>query len=252
MQKIFGYLAAALLILLALIGPAVYKQKITGSGQPGPDTTLTQPRAPSPGGSPATGGRPENTGDQKPLENQTPVSITTGKNIDGNAVTGGERAAAPAGSPGVTTASPQTGGAIASGVTGLAGNQANDKGAPAPPAAEGHRVHVAIVGMKGQLLFGPATVTVNKNNRWGLTALGVLEATGLKYSLAPGYGNFVQSIAGQANKGMCGWMYKVNDEAPMVAASEKNVNPGDKVIWWYSESLNNAGPTWEGLKEAAP
>ncbi|AKX94240.1 hypothetical protein MTHERMOG20_01730 [Moorella thermoacetica] len=252
MQKKIGYLAAALVVLLALIGPAVSKQGISPGRQPGPDTTLSQSRAPSPGGSPAADGRPENTGDQKSSETQTPASITAGKQAGGSAVNGGANAAAPAGSPGVTPSSPQTGGAIASGVTGLAGNQANDKGAPAPPAAEGYQVHVAIVGMKGQLLFGPTTVTVNKNNRWGLTALGALEATGLKYSLAPGYGNFVQSIAGQANKGMCGWMYKVNDEAPMVAASEKKVNPGDKIIWWYSESINNAGPTWEGLKEAAP
>jgi hypothetical protein len=34
----------------------------------------------------------------------------------------------------------------------------------------------------------------------------------------PVYGNFVQSIAGQANKGMGGWMYKVNNETPLVAA----------------------------------
>ncbi len=40
----------------------------------------------------------------------------------------------------------------------------------------------------------------------------------LKYSMNPVYGNFVQSIAGQANKGMGGWMYKVNNETPLVAA----------------------------------
>ncbi|OIQ56537.1 hypothetical protein MOTE_23430 [Moorella thermoacetica] len=242
MQKKIGYLVAALLVLLALIGPAVSKQGISPGRQPGPDPTLSQSRAPSPGGSPAADGRPENT--------QTPASITAGKQAGGSAVNGGAHAAAPAGSNAVTPASPQTGKATA---TGPDGNQAhNDVGARAAAAAEGCQVYVAIIGMKGQVLFGPATVTVNKNGRWGLTALGALDATGLKYSLAPGYGNFVQSIAGQTNKGPCGWMYKVNDEAPMVAASEKKVNPGDKVIWWYSESINNAGPTWNGLKEAAP
>jgi hypothetical protein len=51
---------------------------------------------------------------------------------------------------------------------------------------------------------------------------------------------------------MCGWMYKINNETPMVAASEKKINSGDKIIWWYSESIDNPGPAWEDLEGSAP
>ncbi|TYP54200.1 DUF4430 domain-containing protein [Thermosediminibacter litoriperuensis] len=111
------------------------------------------------------------------------------------------------------------------------------------------RVEIAVVGKEGRVLYGPGTVTVKENNRWGLTALGALDSTGIDYKTGKGYDGFVVSIAGQANKGMAGWMYSVNDEVPMVAASEKKIEPGDRIIWWYNESINNPPPTWESLAE---
>ena len=248
MPKRIGYLAAALVILLALIGPVVYKQEISSTGQRGAGNVLTPTQAPLPAGNLAAGSPAENT--------QTPTAITTGKNTGDNGVTAGGKTAAADDSSSVTASPPKIGGQDASGAAPPAAPGSDHAGSEnniqAPSAAGGCQVDIAIVGMRGQNLFGPAAVTVNKNNKWGLTALGALEATGLKYSMSPVYGNFVQSIAGQANKGMCGWMYKVNNETPMVAASEKKVNPGDKIIWWYSESMNNPGPTWEGLKAASP
>ncbi|AKX96880.1 Ig-like, group 2 [Moorella thermoacetica] len=108
----------------------------------------------------------------------------------------------------------------------------------------GCTVDIAVVGRNGELLYGPGAVTVSKDGRWGLTALGALEATGLPYEEA---GGFVKSIAGQANSGMNGWMYKVNGSVPMVSASQEIVRDGDQVIWWYSMDLNSPGPTWDSL-----
>jgi hypothetical protein len=111
------------------------------------------------------------------------------------------------------------------------------------------RVEIAVVGRESRLLYGPATVAVKENNRWGLTALGALDSTGIEYKTSLVYGGFVISIAGQANKGMSGWMYSVNNQVPMAAASEKKIKPGDRIIWWYSESVNNPSPSWESLVE---
>ena len=108
----------------------------------------------------------------------------------------------------------------------------------------GCTVNIAVVGRNGELLYGPGAVTVSKDGRWGLTALGALEATGLPYEEDNG---FVKSIAGQANSGMNGWMYKVNGSVPTVSASQKIVRDGDQVIWWYSMDINSPGPTWDSL-----
>jgi hypothetical protein len=117
-------------------------------------------------------------------------------------------------------------------------------GGQTPGEADSCTVYVAVVGQDGNLLFGPDSVVVDKNGRWGLTALGTLDATGLWYSAA---GGFVSSIAGQSSSGMNGWMYKVNGVVPMLAASDKSIADGDRVIWWYSKDMNSSGPDWDDL-----
>lgn len=115
-------------------------------------------------------------------------------------------------------------------------------------------VEVAVVGEQGEILFGPARVTVSPDNKWGLTALGALEATGLRYMThdvyyqTSKYHNFVVCVEGQANEGMSGWMYRVNEEIPLRAANEKKIEPGDRVIWWYSPGVGSPAPSWENLK----
>ena len=118
-----------------------------------------------------------------------------------------------------------------------------------PPAADEYTVDIAVVGKDGELLFGPGTVFISKTGNWGLTALGALHATGLSYVHD---GGFVKSIAGQANSGMSGWMYKVNNAVPGSIASEYRVYQGDRVIWWYSTDPNSSGPTWDNLVKAIP
>lgn len=123
-----------------------------------------------------------------------------------------------------------------------------------PPVRENHEeeesgivVGTAVIGKDGELLYGPGEVALKEENRWGITALGALEATGLPYVMSTRYPDFVIAVAGQYNKGQSGWMYKVNDEVPLVAASQKTVQEGDRVIWWYSTSLQAPPPSWEQL-----
>lgn len=117
------------------------------------------------------------------------------------------------------------------------------------PAASGEAtvVSIAVIGRDGELLYGPAKVKVAKENTWGITALGALDATGLPYTIPPRYTDFVDSIAGQRNRGQAGWMYSVNGEIPAVAAAKKPVKQGDKVLWWYSKSMEQTPPSWEQL-----
>lgn len=114
-------------------------------------------------------------------------------------------------------------------------------------AEQGCRIGIAVVGMGGEPLYGPAHVRVRAENKWGITALGALEATGLEYATKPTWPDFVDSIAGQACRGVSGWMYMVNGEIPMHLADKHPVKEGDQVIWWYSESMDQAPPVWDEL-----
>lgn len=108
-------------------------------------------------------------------------------------------------------------------------------------------VDVAVVGDGGGLLFGPAKVTLSKDKyAQSDTPLGALDATGLNYKISAFY-CFVEEVAGLRNKGQSGWMYKVNGEIPMVAADEKKLKNGDRVIWWYSKGVGTPAPEWEDL-----
>ncbi len=92
-------------------------------------------------------------------------------------------------------------------------------------------VTVEVIGKDNENIFGPDTVTLEESDTWGLTAMGALHATGLKYTED---GGFVKSIVGQANSGMDGWMYKVNNTIPSVLAEDYPVSENDQITWWYS------------------
>jgi hypothetical protein len=110
------------------------------------------------------------------------------------------------------------------------------------------KVGIAIVGIGGKMLFKPRQVVVNPKNRWGVTALGALDATGLPYVMKAEWYDFVDAICGEYNKGVSGWMYAVNGDVPMHMADKHPVKTGDQIIWWYSKSMEQAPPTWGSLQ----
>ncbi|HHW43725.1 MAG TPA: DUF4430 domain-containing protein [Desulfotomaculum sp.] len=113
-------------------------------------------------------------------------------------------------------------------------------------------VGMAAVGAGGELLFGPSYVTVSKDNQWGLTALGALDASGVPYHTSRwSWGVLVDNIAGQANSGMAGWMYVVNDQLPSFGPEKYNIKDGDKIIWYYSKSMDQQPPKWDDLVKRA-
>lgn len=108
-------------------------------------------------------------------------------------------------------------------------------------------VNVAVLGKNEELLFGPAGVTITKKDDGGATALDTLDATGLPYHLSTNWTGFVEEVAGQSNKGQAGWMFKVNGEVPLVACDKKTVANDDQIIWWYSRSMDIPPPEWDDL-----
>lgn len=119
-----------------------------------------------------------------------------------------------------------------------------NSGDPAQSSAD-TRVAIAVVGKNGEILFGPADVKLAPDKP--VNALSVLAATGLPYIISTRFPDLVISVAGQQNLGQSGWMYKVNNEIASVAASKKPVSAGDRVIWWYSQSLDAPSPEWGSL-----
>lgn len=113
-------------------------------------------------------------------------------------------------------------------------------------------VGMAAVGANGELLYGPSYVTVTAGNKWGLTALGALDASGVSYHTSTwSWGILVDEIAGQANSGMAGWMYTVNGQIPSFGPEKYNIKEGDKIIWYYSKSMDQQPPKWEDLVKQA-
>ncbi|NHM27600.1 DUF4430 domain-containing protein [Desulfofundulus sp. TPOSR] len=109
-------------------------------------------------------------------------------------------------------------------------------------------VGMAVVGMNNELLFGPSYVTVTKDNQWGLTALGALDASGVPYHTSTwSWGILVDEIAGQANSGMAGWMYTVNGQVPSYGPEKYNIKEGDRIIFYYSKSMDQQPPKWDDL-----
>ncbi|MEW6181740.1 MAG: DUF4430 domain-containing protein [Bacillota bacterium] len=210
-----------LVILLVLFGSLAFAGKLRPPVGPGPVT------------------RPENTSGPDAVEQSRKVAKQPAANVlraapvPSPAETGRPASPLPAKTavkePGVTEPPPVI-------------NKAEDT------SAAGTLVHVAVVGQNGESIFSPAPVSIRRDNRWGNTAVGALDATGLRYSMSPRYGSLVYSIAGQTNRGMSGWMYKVNEEICGTAATEKKVEAGDRVIWWYSASIDTPSPAWEELK----
>lgn len=237
MNKRRWYLIGVLLVAVALLGPAAYAQWSAGRDPAGASSAGGSLVQAPPAQQPITK-EPGVAGPSNPAPDNQPASASPGtdehpKKADPNPEPNNPPPVA--GEPGQKSAGP--------------GRDSQGRVTPGPPPAadQGCRVYVAVVGKGKQVLFGPAQVSLSPGQKWGATALGALDATGLEYHLA--YGNkFVDMVAGQANQGQWGWMYKVNDQVIWKPAVDVEVKPGDKIIWWYSQD-RSPGPTWSELSK---
>lgn len=103
-------------------------------------------------------------------------------------------------------------------------------------------VDLAVVGQKGKILFQRTGVEVRGKG----TVLDTLDAAGVAYETSHN-SEFVVSVGGQKNSGMSGWMYQLNGKTVMKSAALQKVQPGDCVIWWFSEQIGEDPPQWSEL-----
>lgn len=232
MRRKLGYVIAVVVILAGIIGPAVCMHKVFSPRQQSRPADTVLPAGRGSKGQVASGDQDRTAA----AKEQISPGVNQGQPVGG---TKQNTAAAKGGA-----ASPDT---ARNGKNGGASREAATASPVVPPLAGGCKVWIAVVGKNHELLFGPAQVMVSRNNKWGVTALGALDATGLPYATKPTWPDFVDSIGGQANSGMAGWMYSVNGEVPMHMADKHPVKTGDKVIWWYSRSMDQPPPRWEDL-----
>ena len=72
----------------------------------------------------------------------------------------------------------------------------------------------------------------------GATVYDALASCGVSFNAkATGYGMYVSSIAGLAEKehgGMSGWMYSVNGSTANIACSSYVLSGGESIYWWYA------------------
>lgn len=126
-------------------------------------------------------------------------------------------------------------------------NNSGSSGGSSSETKDTINVSAKVVGKNGEVLFGPEQLTLRKDQFYGFTALGALQATGLGWSFSPQFNTLVDTIAGQKNEGMCGWMFKINDSVPVIPARDAALAQGDRVIWWYSSDAGSLGPSWDGM-----
>ncbi|PKM48048.1 MAG: hypothetical protein CVV03_00320 [Firmicutes bacterium HGW-Firmicutes-8] len=110
-------------------------------------------------------------------------------------------------------------------------------------------VSMAVVGPQGNLLFGPSSFQVQDDNKWGLSVLGALDASGVEYKTSywDPYGYSVNSIAGVAASGSGGWMYALNGKNGTKMAGNCSINNDDQIVFYWASSMTAQPPLWSDL-----
>ncbi len=228
MKRKLIYFIVLLVILAGAIGPALYMNKVFSSNRQHEQAENVDINAEEQGNAVNQNQPAADTGEISPeIDKDPPAAETKQENP--------------------TTTEQQAGASNSTFAENAVPAQTSGDTTTAAPAESGCKVWIAIVGKNGELLYKAGQIVVKKDNKWGITALGALDTTSIPYTTMPTWPDFVASISGQANKGLEGWMYSVNGEVPMHMADKHPVKTGDKVLWWYSKSMERPMPQWEDL-----
>ena len=112
------------------------------------------------------------------------------------------------------------------------GDISSGGGGSSRPSENKVRVEVTVTGEAGERLFS-GRVNLDKKKT---TVFDALVKTGLSYE---GDSNFVTAIEGQKNRGMNGWMVKVNGKFIATSGGDYTLRTGDTVEWLYSTDSSN-------------
>jgi hypothetical protein len=110
-----------------------------------------------------------------------------------------------------------------------------------PATALAATVHVRIEG-KTKNLFAPQEATVTAGN--ALEALQQASLAGEFYYhiTQSSFGNYVDQVGFYGGTADSGWVFKVNDVSPPVAADQVALKDGDHVLWYYATFGPTGGP----------
>jgi hypothetical protein len=111
-------------------------------------------------------------------------------------------------------------------------NKSSSGGGGSNPSTNKIKVSVKVNGENGERLFN-GKVTLDKKKA---TVFDALVATGLSYE---GDSNFISAIEGQKNRGMNGWMVKINGKLISFSIGSYTLKDGDSVQWFYSSDSDN-------------
>lgn len=146
------------------------------------------------------------------------------------------------GEEGAAASSSVSSGSSANSGSGSSGGTGSSSGAgsggstssPSPSRPARITVYITVDGSAAGAGASSATLALEP----GATVYDALASSGVSFNAkATGYGMYVSSIAGLAEKehgGMSGWMYSVNGVTPNVACSSYELSDGDSVYWWYA------------------
>ena len=99
----------------------------------------------------------------------------------------------------------------------------------------------------GEVTFQTSTITDKLGSTYTIdhpSALGALQqaaqAGGFSFVVSSAYGplSFVEAVAGEANQGWDGWLYRVNWASPDVAAVDWTLAANDEVLWYYGSDTS--------------
>jgi hypothetical protein len=122
--------------------------------------------------------------------------------------------------------------------------------AAAAPAALATVVHVRVEG-KTRTIFGAAEPRAT-----GSTALAALESASLAgefyvHVTTASFGSYVDQVGLYGGSASSGWVFKVNNVSPPVAADQVQLQAGDTVLWYYATFGPSGGPPTLELSRAA-
>jgi uncharacterized membrane protein YgcG len=150
-----------------------------------------------------------------------------------SAATGEESASGTASNAGSGSGS-SAGGSSSDSSASVSGGSSSDNGGASSSYSDAITVTITVDGSSAGAGSSSATLALEP----GATVYDALASCGVSFNAkATGYGMYVSSIAGLAEKdhgSMSGWMYSVNGVTAGVACSSYTLSDGDSIYWWYA------------------
>jgi hypothetical protein len=102
-------------------------------------------------------------------------------------------------------------------------------------------VHVRVEG-KTRTLFAPTTVTVTASTPFEALQQAALIGEFYYHVTSSSFGNYVDQVGLYGGTADSGWVYKVDNVSPPVAADQDQLKDGDTVLWYYATFGATGGP----------